>query len=352
MNIPDLIGWPNTNNVSNIGWPDSSNNKNLEQLSWPSRFFKSLPRGNYNYLNGFGLINAAAAAGLLLNKEVPDVPNLGGLKWFIDMVKAPEVWAQGYTGQDIVVAIIDTGVEITHTGLQGKIWTNLKELPGNNIDDDLNGYIDDVYGWDFVDSDNNPTDLHSHGTHVAGIVTQIAPNVKIMAVRVANATGFASDTNILKGIVYAVNNGANIVNISLGGSNPTNSITNVIKYGIRLGISMVTMAAGNSGRAAPGYPAAAAVQGSNIGLSVGAVTNTRTRASFSDKSGGFYDHVMAPGSNINSTILNNRYGGKSGTSMSAPVAAGVAALLLSINRNLSIKEMIETLTNTAIYMPY
>lgn len=105
------------------------------------------------------------------------------------MIKAPEVWAQGYTGQGIIVAVLDTGVDRNHSDLSSNIWQNDDEIADNGVDDDLNGFVDDVYGWNFASNTNNTLDARNHGTHVAGTiagvnnnlgVTGIAYNAKIM----------------------------------------------------------------------------------------------------------------------------------------------------------------------------
>lgn len=356
MNNPTNIGWPKPYPDVVRDWPK----KNIiadPSKNWPKRYQENIvsPINNiaatqvvnkiFNSLYGYGLVNAAASLSQIIGTNVPDVVNLGGTKWFADMVKAPEVWAKGYLGDGIIVAVVDTGIDYNHQDFQGQIWQNIDEIANNAIDDDNNGYIDDVIGWDFVQSDNTPMDANSHGTHVAGIIDQIAPNVKLMAVRIADATGFAGLSNFAKGIYYAANNGANVINISMGGSAPTNTIRTAITYATNKGC-IVAMAAGNSGGSAPIYPA---IYASEVGLSVGAVNSTRTMATFSNKAGpNPLDYVVAPGVNINAAIPGNRYGNKSGTSMATPVVAGVAALLLSANTNLTPSQIEDLITSNAV----
>lgn len=320
--------------VSNTQLTNSSITAQLNALS-----------STWSTISGYGLTDAAAAVAQATN-NVPfaEVTDLGGTQWFIDMVKAPEVWAKGYTGKDVTVAIVDTGVDINHSAFNGNIWTNSREIANNNIDDDGNGYIDDINGWDFVENDRTPQDPNSHGTHVAGIIDQIAPDAKLMAVRVANSTGFASLSNLARGVYYAANNGANVINLSMGGTFPMNTMLSAIRYAASKGC-VVVMAAGNNGGATPIYPAAYASQ---YGLAVGAVTSTGAMASFSNKAGTTpLDYVVAPGVSIYSTLPGNRWGYKSGTSMATPIVSGVAALLFSSNRNLTPALVESLITGTA-----
>jgi subtilisin family serine protease len=155
-------------------------------------------------------VNANAAVSSTLNRSnpFPALPDLGGTNWALDVINAPEVWNQNITGNGIVVAVVDSGVDYTHPDLDGNIWRNAGEIAGNGIDDDRNGYIDDIRGWDFVASDNNPMDLDfdGHGTHIAGAIaaernnfgiTGVAPNAKIMPVRVLPPSVAASRIMLL-----------------------------------------------------------------------------------------------------------------------------------------------------------
>jgi subtilisin family serine protease len=120
---------------------------------------------------GYGFINAAAAVASTIGQApFADVPNLNTVNWGIDLIKAPEVWNAGFTGQGITVAVIDTGVDYNHPDLKDNIWVNVDEIADNGIDDDKNGFIDDIRGWDFVNNDNAPIETQGHGTHVAGII--------------------------------------------------------------------------------------------------------------------------------------------------------------------------------------
>ncbi|MEH2161899.1 MAG: S8 family peptidase [Nostoc sp.] len=309
---------------------------------------------SYNSTNGYGLINAAAAVAKATNQNTfADVADLGGNNWGADLVKAPEVWAHGYTGKGVVVAVVDTGVDHNHEDLKNNIWTNTKEIAGNGIDDDGNGYVDDTYGWNFADKNNNTLDNNGHGTHVSGTiagennnygVTGIAYNAKIMPVKVLDDSGSGSYTSIAKGIRYAADNGANVINLSLGGGSNNSTLESAINYASSKGV-IVVMAAGNDGDSSPDYPARYA---SKSGIAVGAVDKDNKMADFSNRSGtNEISYVTAPGVKVYSSVPNNEYATYSGTSMAAPHVAGVVALMLSANHNLTDSQVRQIVTETA-----
>ena len=157
----------------------------------------------YSGVSGYGLVNAAEAVAKALEQEsFADVPNLGGNNWGADLVNAPEVWAQGFTGEDIVVAVLDTGIERNHPDLIDNIWMNSEEIADDGIDNDGNGYIDDVYGWNFIGSfggfssffdtegNNDTLDHRGHGTHVAGTIAGMKNDFGV--------TGIAYDAKIMR----------------------------------------------------------------------------------------------------------------------------------------------------------
>jgi subtilisin len=309
---------------------------------------------NFNSTSGYGLINAAAAVARAAGKNTfADVPALGGNNWGADLVKAPAAWAQGYTGRGVIVAVLDTGVDYTHPDLQNNIWQNPGEIPGNIIDDDGNGYIDDTQGWNFADNTNNVRDVNGHGTHVAGTiaggnngfgVTGIAYDAQIMPVKVLNDDGVGSSNSVANGIYYAVNNGARVINLSLGGNFPNSAIENAIQYASSQG-AVVVMAAGNNGFPFTSFPASYA---SNWGLAVGAVDRNNNLANFSNRAGrNAFPYVTAPGVGIYSTVPGNQYASYSGTSMATPHVAGVVALMLSANPNLTDADIRQILIETA-----
>jgi subtilisin family serine protease len=311
--------------------------------------------GRFNSSYGYGLVDAASAvANVRGTSRFADVPDLGGNNWGNDLVKAPEVWARGFTGRNVTVAVVDTGVDHTHLDLDANIWTNSREVSGNGVDDDGNGFVDDMRGWNFVSNSNNAMDDQGHGTHVAGTiagenngtgVTGVAYDAKIMPVKVLNSRGSGSSESVAAGIRYAAANGADVINLSLGSDFPSSPIEQAVRYATEQG-SVVVMASGNSAGAAPGYPARYATQ---YGISVGAVDRNRSLAYFSNRAGSDsrLQHVVAPGVNVYSTLPGNRYASYNGTSMATPHVAGVAALMLSANSNLTPEQTRQMITGSA-----
>ncbi|MBD2165063.1 peptidase S8 [Calothrix membranacea FACHB-236] len=309
---------------------------------------------SYNSSTGYGLVNASAAVAKAIGQNTfADVADVGGENWGDDFVKAPEAWARGYTGQGVVVAVIDTGVDYNHIDLRNNIWTNTREVAGNGIDDDGDGYIDDVHGWNFIDNTNEVMDRNGHGTHVSGTiagenngfgVTGVAYNAKIMPVKALNDGGAGSVSSIVNGIYYAVNQGADVINLSLGSNFPNSTLASAIEYASKKGV-VVVMAAGNNGLPVISYPGSYADQ---WGLAVGAVDQNNNIADFSNQPGiAQLAYVTAPGVNIYSSIPGDQYAYYSGTSMATPHVAGVVALMLSANPLLTDAEVRQILTQTA-----
>ncbi|HEX5498824.1 MAG TPA: S8 family peptidase, partial [Thermomicrobiales bacterium] len=248
--------------------------------------------------------------------------------------------------QGAVVAVVDTGVDLTHPDLVSSIWDNAGEIPGNGVDDDHDGYVDDVHGWDFASNDNDPSDGNGHGTHVAGTIaadnngvgsTGVAPDATIMPVRVLDNNGSGSAANVAAGIRYAVQHGANIINLSLGGGY-SSQILAAIQYAEQSNV-LVVAAAGNESAATPGYPAVFSSTLANV-LSVGAYAAGNAIASFSNHVGGSGAvQVDAPGVGIYSTYMGDGYARLSGTSMATPHVAGLAALALSANHHLTASQL-------------
>jgi len=310
----------------------------------------------YSAISGYGLVNAAkAVAGALNQTPFADVPTFGGANdWGVNLVNAPEAWARGYTGQGVVVAVLDTGVDRNHADLAGNIWTNAGEIANDGLDNDGNGYVDDVYGWNFANGNNNTLDGNRHGTHVAGTIaaanngfgaTGVAYNSRIMPVKVLSDSGSGSYSGVAQGIRYAVDNGADVINMSLGGGSTVSVVQSALQYASSRGV-IVVMAAGNAGAAQPGYPASNAT---SWGLAVGAVNSSNQMASFSNRAGSNSSmrYVTAPGVRVYSTLPNGGYGFLNGTSMAAPHVAGVVALMLNANPNLTDAQVRQIITATA-----
>jgi hypothetical protein len=249
-------------------------------------------------------------------------------------------------GAGRVIAVVDTGVALDHPDLAPNLWANPGETCANGIDDDRNGHVDDCHGWDFGSNDSIPDadsagSPNDHGTHVAGIaaaavngvgIAGAAPDSGIMAVKVSYGSAMLPMSAIYSGIVYAVENGADVVNLSLGSAVGTpRSAVALLEQAIALAATrnvVVVAAAGNAGAdvsTAPTYPAGFSQFYPNV-VSVGATTNTDTRASFSNY--GRTVDLWAPGAWIYSATVGG-HSWKSGTSMAAPVVAGAAAVLLA-----------------------
>jgi gliding motility-associated-like protein len=263
-------------------------------------------------------------------------------------IQAEDAWDIEKGSASVTIAITDDAMLLNHEDFQGKIWVNAGEIPGNGIDDDGNGYIDDVNGWDAADNDNDPnppasasTGYFSHGTHVAGIagaatdnakgVASIGFNVKLMPVKIG-ANSNSSLSGAYAGVLYAIDNNVEIINMSWGGPGASQTNQAIIDQAYANGIVCIA-AAGNSNVSTPMYPAAY-----NHVIAVGATQQGDAKASFSNY--GSYVDVMAPGDGIYSLVagaggVNNAYDTKSGTSMASPLTAGLAALMLSKNPALS-----------------
>lgn len=283
-----------------------------------------------------------------------DPKYVDGSQWALRKIQIEYVW-QNLIVDSILIAIIDTGVDILHEDLKDNIWYNRREIPNNGIDDDNNGYIDDVVGWDFAGRDgftpdNQPFPGHPHGTHVAGIVAAstnngigiagVFPKSKVMVVKVSSDD--PNDTRIIygyEGIVYAVDNGARVINCSWGSYMPSKFGQDVINYAIRNGV-IVVAAAGNKNSEIPFYPA------SYEGVISVAATDSLDRKAYFSNFGKRID-ISAPGVNIISTFPGNRYAYLSGTSMASPHVAGVIAILLSQNLALTSEQVKQKIRITA-----
>ena len=269
-------------------------------------------------------------------------------------IDAPEAWDYWTGSDDVVVAVIDTGVDYNHQDLSANMWHNPGETPGNGIDDDGNGYIDDYYGYDFCNNDGDPFDDNSHGTHCSGTIGGVGNNTtgvagvcwttKIMALKFLSSGGSGSYADAVEATIYAANMGVEIASNSWGGGSSSQTLKNAIEYAKTKGMLFVA-AAGNSAVNAdttPMYPAA--FDCANI-ISVAATSNTDALASFSNY-GAISVDLGAPGVSILSTIPNNSYAKYSGTSMATPHVSGAAALVWSQRPNLTYNQVRETLLST------
>ncbi len=273
-------------------------------------------------------------------------------------IDAPEAWDL-QTGADTVIAVIDTGVDYNHNDLAANIWRNAGEIANNRIDDDGNGYIDDIRGWDFANNDNDPVDDNNHGTHVSGTIAALGNNAigvtginwsaRIMPVKFMTAAGAGGVAAAVGAIQYAVRNGAKVINASWGGAGFSNAMFNAIAAANNAGVLFVA-AAGNNGANTdnrPSYPADYDL--ANV-LSVAATDSSDRLATFSNFGVNSVD-LGAPGVGIVSTIRNNAYAAYSGTSMAAPHVTGVAGLVLAANPELSVTELRTAILSTTDALP-
>jgi len=267
-----------------------------------------------------------------------------GKQWGLTNISAPVAW-EITQGGNIIVAVIDSGIDYTHQDLVSNLWVNPGEVPGNGIDDDNNGYIDDIYGINIVAGNGDPMDddSDSHGTHVAGIIGAVGNNgvgisgvawqVKLMAVKVLDNTGWGNVADVVEGISYAIEHGARILNASWTLENYSQALKDILAEADKKGILCVT-AAGNEGRdndKRPVYPASFNLD--NI-IAVAASDDENVLSTFSNYGTTTVD-VAAPGVDIYSTIRNNDYGFLSGTSMATAFVSGTAALIWCYNPVLS-----------------
>jgi hypothetical protein len=261
----------------------------------------------------------------------------------------------------VVVAIVDTGIELTHPDLVANLWTNPGEIAGNSIDDDGNGYVDDVHGYDFAYFDSDPSDDNSHGTACAGIVaakqdnalgvTGVAPLCKVAAVKAALSSGYFYASANVPAYVYCADMGFQVMSMSFFSDEVVPAERDAIRYCWDQGVLPV-VAAGNDNSVLPFYPAAFPQS-----LSVGATGSmTDLRAYFSDM--GTWVNVAAPGLSLTTTYLSGFGGytsGFGGTSGATPHVAGIAALLFSANplaTNASVRAAIEDSSVLLDQAPY
>ena len=322
----------------------------------------------------FGLIQGASAA-------VPNDPDYGK-QWYLEAAHLPMAWDFAKGSPTVTVAVIDSGVDINHPDLKGRIWTNPGEIPNNGIDDDQDGLIDDVHGWNFVDNNNDPNpDLSvggsdegvQHGTLVAGViaangnngtgVSGVVWNVRIMPLRVLDNRGSGGTSGVDAAIRYAVSHGAKVVNISFSGHSYSPTLANTLRDAYKAGVIIVA-AAGNEGdteqggnlNVHPEYPVCyRGAANEQIVIGVSALDVRGKRSSFTNY-GSECISLSAPGENFylpqvyrpSSAGFQQAYGsGWSGSSLAAPLVSGVAALMASMSPGISPSEVRRLLMSTA-----
>lgn len=269
-------------------------------------------------------------------------------------IQAPQAWDITTGSSNVVVAVIDTGIDYTHPDLTDNISTNPGEIRGNGVDDDGNGFVDDFYGYDFINGDSDPMDDHFHGSHCAGTIGGRGDNgrgvagvnwtVKLMPVKVLDSYGSGTLAAVAAGMNYAVKRGVKIMSMSLGTTSYSATLENAIINAKNAGV-LVVAAAGNSSQntdISPNYPSASAQD--NV-IAVAASNSTDTLAYFSNWGPTTVD-LAAPGESILSTYLGGQYAYASGTSMATPHVAGMAAMLLAVNPTLTYGQIKSILIGT------
>jgi subtilisin family serine protease len=290
--------------------------------------------------------------------------------WGIKKIGSPAAWDTN-TGEGIIVAVVDTGIDYNHPDIAANVWMNTGEIPGNGIDDDHNGFIDDVRGWDFVgptisnpQQSNNPIDHNGHGTHVSGTIAAIGNNgvgvigvawhAQVMAVKGLDDQGEGLDSTLAPAILYAANNGADVINASWGGPGTSQTIAEAVNFAYNLGAVFVAAAGNDSGDALNFQPASLW-----NAITVAASDPNDVLAPFSNF--GSKIDVTAPGVDILSLQAagtafgtavpappgTGTYTRASGTSMAAPHVSGLAALILSQNPNYSNEDVRQVLRVSA-----
>jgi subtilisin family serine protease len=276
-------------------------------------------------------------------------------------IHAPQAWDIQKGSSSVIVAVLDTGVDWDHPDLSARIWSNTDETSGNGIDDDHNGYIDDIRGWDFANNDNNPMDDNGHGTVNAGIIGADTNNgvgiagvdwhCRLMPIKVLDETNWGLYSWWASGLQYAADNGAKVISMSMGGSASDSTLKAAVDYAYGLNC-VICVSMGNDNSNTVYYPAAYP----NV-IAVGAVDTDDTRCvppdwqpfgmQFGGSNYGSHIDVVAPGNWIYSTVWNDNYQYWAGTSMAAPYVSGLAALLFAQVPSLTNAQIYHIITSTA-----
>jgi len=274
-------------------------------------------------------------------------------------IDAPEAWTLITGSSDIIVGVIDSGIDYAHPDLAANMWTNPGEIPDNGLDDDSNGYVDDYYGWDFANDDSDPWDDDGHGTHVAGTIGAVGNDgvgiaginwtVRLAALKFLDASGVGWTSDAVEAVEYATAMGFDLTNNSWGGGGYTQTLYDAIAAAGAAG-QLFVAAAGNSGLdndLSPHYPSSYDLDSI---IAVAATDHNDQLASFSNYGATSVD-LAAPGVNIYSTLPGNNYDWFNGTSMAAPHVAGAAALLKAYNPLLSALEIKAALMDSVDPVP-
>ena len=275
-----------------------------------------------------------------------------------------KLWDFDIDCSDVAVGVMDSGIQTNHEDLIDNIWVNTGEIVGDSIDNDGNGYIDDIYGWNCGDSNGDVSYVSNHGVHVAGIVSavtdnskgvaSVARNAKIASIKIFNSSGKSTLSYIIEGINYAKKNDINIINCSFGGAGWGSTSVSIVKSAIEAVPDIFfVIAAGNIATSAPQpdndqtavYPSQLTKDLDNV-ISVANTTSSDELSSTSHYGATSVD-IAAPGTVIYSTIPTSSYGTMSGTSMATPMVASAVAVMRAVNPNISAKEIKETLCSSS-----
>lgn len=306
-----------------------------------------------NILPWTRLLGIAGRGGAEGEAQVVDTAGID-FRWGLKKIEVPQAWEVTQGSDDMVVAVIDSGIDRNHPALKGRMWINQDEIPENNIDDDNNGYIDDVYGWDFRDNDNDSlkgTSIHWHGTFIAGLIAAnidssgiigVAPHVRIMDLRFLASNNYFWESDwdeFTEAVNYAVDNGAAIINLSIYSYRaPPPDFHRAIKRAVANGIIVVGIAGNDSSSIQ--YPGKY-----DEVIAVSAIDKADKLASYSNF--GPEVELAGPGTEVNSILPGGRYGRSSGTSLAAAHVTGTIALLLSLHPDLSLPQVREALAHSS-----
>ncbi len=296
--------------------------------------------------------------------EPNDTYYLNGKQAVLDLIGAKKLWDFDIDCSEVAVGVMDSGIQTNHEDLIDNIWVNTGEIVGDGIDNDGNGYIDDIYGWNCGDSNGDVSYVSNHGVHVAGIVSavtdnskgvaSVARNAKIASIKIFNSSGKSTLSYIIEGINYAKKNDINIINCSFGGAGWGSASVSIVKSAIEAVPDIFfVIAAGNIATSTPQpdndqtavYPSQLTKDLDNV-ISVANTTSSDELSSTSHYGATSVD-IAAPGTGIYSTIPTSSYGTMSGTSMATPMVASAVAVMRAVNPNISAKEIKETLCSSS-----
>jgi len=310
-----------------------------------------------------------------IGKKGPSYPSEVNM-WGMRAINALPAWAITKGSRKVIIAVSDTGTWLEHSDLKNNLWRNAgetgldangKDKTKNKIDDDGNGYIDDVHGYNFETNVGNPMENHYHGTHVAGSIGAVGNNsgiagvnweTSLMTVKFIGMDGSGTDDAAIKSIVYAADNGAKVINASWGGDEFAQALYDAIDYAGKKGVLFVA-ASGNDGQNADKYPMYPAAYDLDSIISVASISDVKGKLSGFSNYGAKSVDIAAPGENIYSTwnpmqspLRRVLYYTISGTSMAAPHVTGVVGLMYAANPNLTSKQVKSILIETAKLTPH